>query len=87
MAPVNTFFKKHYTAEEISECMEWFQQRMDKLPATLDFGSAHVADLPHTIRRMLTVLRNQMNDKGTYNGQFSVLLQIRKILKDSGIEQ
>ena len=86
MAPVNTFYKKNYTAEEIHECMDWFQQRLSQLPPTLDFGSAHVPDLPRTVRRMVNVLQNQMNDKGTYNGQFAVLLQIRQVLKDSGIE-
>lgn len=79
-------FKKSYTPTEVRECFDWFLQRMDRLPPTLDFGAAHIGDLPRTVRRMVDVLQRQMNDKGTYNGQFAVLLQIRQVLKDAGIE-
>lgn len=67
--------------------MDWFQQRMSQLPPTLDFGAAHVPDLPRTVRRMMDILPHRMNDKGIYNGQFSILLQIRQVLQDKWAQE
>ena len=86
MAPFNTFYKKKFIPEEFQECMAWFQQRMDKLPPSLPFGTANIPDLPRTITRIITVLQRQPNEKGTYNGLFANLLQIRQLLQDEGIE-
>ncbi|MBO4802887.1 MAG: hypothetical protein J5545_13655 [Bacteroidaceae bacterium] len=81
MAAVNTCFKKSYTLEEVKECYEWFQQRMDKLPPSLEMPAAHIPDLHRTVQRMIKVLQRQMNERGTYNGQFAVLEQMRVILQ------
>lgn len=86
MTAHNTFFKKSYTQQEINECLDWFRQRLDRLPPSLNFGPIQSPDLPRTVRRMVTVLHHQMNDKGVYNGQFALLLQIRQLLQESGVE-
>lgn len=86
MAPFNTFYKKNYTTEDYQECMAWFQQRMDKLPPSLHFGTAHIPNLPYTVARIFTVFQRQTNQKGTYNGLFANLLKIRQILQEKGIE-
>ena len=86
MAAFNTFYKKKFTPEEIQECLAWFQERMDKLPASLSYDSANIPDLPRTVAQMVKVLQRHMNEKGTYNGQFSILLKIRQLLQEQGIE-
>lgn len=86
MAAFNTFYKKNFTPEEIHESMEWFRQRMDKLPPALPYGSADIPDLPRTVAQMMKVLQRHMNEKGTYNGLFSILLKIRQLLQEQGLE-
>lgn len=83
--PYNTFYKKVITEEEREECFQWFEQRRERLPASLSMGAISLPDLPHAVDRMLTILRHQMKDNPTYSGQFAVLELIRSKLIEQGL--
>lgn len=85
MAAINIHYKKHYTDEEREECFQWFDKHMDQLPQTLEgIRSIRISDLPFTVSRMVSVLRNRMTAGRTFNGQFSILLLIREKLREQG---
>lgn len=79
--PVNTFYKQHYTEEEVEECFQWFEQREGQLPPSLSIPSMEIPDLPATAKRMVIKLRQQMKDNGVYSGMFSLLELIRSHLQ------
>lgn len=83
---VNTTFKKNYTKQEREECFLWFEQHMNELPQKLyTIPSMRFSDLPKTVNRMISVLRQRMGPDRTFNGEFSILLLIRKHLMENGI--
>ncbi|MBR1682997.1 MAG: hypothetical protein IJ700_06545 [Bacteroidaceae bacterium] len=83
MAARNPFFKPSYTPEETEECFAWFRKNMDRLPATLEIDEALTTrDLRRTVGQMLTNLAQRAANSAVYSGQFAVLLQIRKCVRE-----
>lgn len=82
---LNTHYKPNYTEEECEECFQWFEQHMDELPPTLEsIRSLRIMDLPHTIRRMINILRHNMGSIRTFGGEFALLQLIREKLIEEG---
>ena len=83
MAARNPFFKPKFTPEETEECFAWFRKNMDRLPATLEMDQAlTMSDLRRTVGQMLTNLEQRAPNSAVYSGQFAVLLQIRRCVRE-----
>lgn len=86
MAARNDQFKPTFTVEERQECFQWFEQHMDELPREFHaIRSIRILDLPMTIRCMMTKLSRRSLLDGTFSGQFSLLLLIRRHLIEDGL--
>lgn len=86
MAARNNQYKPIFTDEERQECFQWFEQHMDELPQAFNsVRSIRILDLPFTVRRMMTSLSHRNLSDGTFSGQFSLLLLIRRHLIDDGL--
>ena len=85
MALHNTFYKKTYTKTDVEECVEWFKQHVDSLPASLTLDSGFVIpNLPFTVQQMIVHLQHRVQGSTVYSGQFSYLLLIRdKLLAEA----
>lgn len=79
----NKFYKKQTTPEEREECFQWFEQRMDRLPERLKVDEKTIDDLQFTIRRLVKLLRVELPKSSIFEGQFSILQQIRDQLRQS----
>ncbi len=77
----NKFFKPQTTPEEREDCFQWFEQRMDRLPKQLKIDEKSFDDLPFTIRRLAKLLRKELPQSSIFEGQFSILQQIRDYLQ------
>ena len=77
-----------YTKQEVDELTRWFEERMDRLPATLQLNEATAAsDLPRTVKALLAVLKvHKENISVTFSGYMSHLDLIRLRLKEQGLE-
>ena len=73
---------------EVDELTRWFEERMDRLPATLQLNEATAAsDLPRTVKALLAVLKvHKENISVTFSGYMSHLDLIRLRLKEQGLE-
>jgi len=81
-------YKPAYTKQEVDELTRWFEERMDRLPATLQLNEATAAsDLPRTVKALLAVLKvHKENISVTFSGYMSHLDLIRLRLKEQGLE-
>ena len=81
-------YKPAYTKQEVDELTRWFEERMDRLPATLLLNEATAAsDLPRTVKALLSVLKvHKENISVTFSGYMSHLDLIRLRLKEQGLE-
>ena len=78
MAAHNTCYKKKFTQADIDECIEWFTQHKDELPASLRLDEGlNIPDLPFTVQQMIVHLKRKAKDSVVYAGQFSLLMLIR----------
>lgn len=78
MEGLNTYFKKEYTEQEMTECFEWFEQNKDRLPHTLEVGNdMKLSNVPATVERMVHILRKRALGRSIYSGFFANLLLIR----------
>ena len=74
-------YKPAYTKQEVDELTRWFEERMDRLPATLQLNEATAAsDLPRTVKV------HKENISVTFSGYMSHLDLIRLRLKEQGLE-
>ena len=75
-------YKPAYTKQEVDELTRWFEERMDRLPATLQLNEATAAsDLPRTVLKV-----HKENISVTFSGYMSHLDLIRLRLKEQGLE-
>ena len=73
-------YKPAYTKQEVDELTRWFEERMDRLPATLQLNEA-------TVKALLAVLKvHKENISVTFSGYMSHLDLIRLRLKEQGLE-
>ncbi|MBO4906877.1 MAG: hypothetical protein J5486_07575 [Bacteroidaceae bacterium] len=77
------FFKPTYTTEERQECIEWFNQHMDKLPTKLRLNKSSVShDLPYTVKRLILLQSHASADSSVYSGYTANLMLIRQRLRE-----
>lgn len=77
-------YKKHYSDEEINEVITWFQERMDRLPQSLDMGKGTMLpDLKRTVRLYFDIAELH-KDNPTYAAQIHHLFKIRDALLQPG---
>lgn len=87
MAARNTFFKKDYTAEEIDECIQWFEQRRGKLPMEFQIDPGMKSyDLQKTVDRLIQFVKGRFPiTSTTFNGYAANLLNIRDLLQKQNL--
>lgn len=79
-------FKKLYEKEEITDLVDWFKERMDRLPASLQVDKAtYLPDLPKTVRFYLE-LTEKLSKNATFGGQIHIFFCIRDRLIEEGME-
>lgn len=78
-------YKPEFTKGEVDECIRWFEERMDKLPATLRLNDSTTAsNLPYTVKSLINVLKvHQGNLSVTFSGYMAHLLLIRQRLEEN----
>lgn len=75
-------YKKHFTDDELKALVEWFKQRMDRLPASLQLDKATlIKDLKHTVTLYFDVVHLH-KDNPTYSGQIYLLFKIKACLEE-----
>ena len=78
-----TEYKKAYSAEELREIENWFQQREESLPAELHIGKEmFIPDLKHTLKIYLENAKLH-RDNPTFSGQTYLLFRIRDLLENT----
>jgi len=78
-------YKPDYDKAFLDEQLKWFEERMDKLPQTLQINPAmYSGDLPKTVHGLILTLKN---NKPTviFSGYMETLLKIREKLEEQGL--
>lgn len=80
-------YKPAYAKQEVDELTRWFEERMDRLPATLQLNEAMgTSDLPRTVKALLAVVKaHKENISVPLSGYMSHLEIIRLRLKEQGM--
>ncbi len=79
-------FKPVFSRGEQKELMEWFEQRMDKLPKEIQINkSTRSTDLPRTVQAMIGVIKEK-GGSTAFSGYIAHLVLIRERLKMQGME-
>lgn len=77
-------YKSIFSKEELKELTDWFKERQDKLPETLQVDDAtFVRDLRLTVEFYLRLVE-LYQDKSAFSGQLYLLERIRKKLIELG---
>lgn len=85
MTLVDMEYKKLYTPEEVEEICQWFEQRRDQLPTTLQLDDAtSMQNLPDTVEKYLAVARLHQNNS-TYSAQIYFLGRVQNRLLEGGL--
>ncbi|MGN1240847.1 MAG: DUF6965 family protein [Alloprevotella sp.] len=78
-------YKSIFSKEELNELTDWFNERKDKLPETLQVDDAtFVKDLHQTVDYYLRLVE-LYHDKRAFSGQLYLLERIRKKLIELGL--
>ena len=64
-------------------CYQWFEQNMDRLPASLKIKGMEIPDLPRTVRRLIEELRAALPKAPIYQGEFTILEKIKEEIQKS----
>ena len=76
-------FKNEYTPEELNELYAWFEQRMERLPKSLQIDEAtYTGDLRRTVKSYIRLLR-AMGLTVSQSGYVAHLLLIRERLREA----
>lgn len=79
-------FKEKYDEQELEELCQWFEERMDRLPETLQLSdSTESENLPKTVRAYVRRLRESRRSV-VFNGYVAHLFLIRERLRETGLE-
>lgn len=78
-------YKSIFSKEELKELTDWFKERLDALPESLQVDDAtFVNDLRQTVEYYLRLVE-LYHDKRTFSGQLYLLERIRKKLIELGL--
>lgn len=74
-------FKPSYTSEEKDELVTWFEERMERLPQTLQMDDCmSTKDLPRTVRSYIKLFKtNRTNVE--FSGYIAHLFMMREALR------
>ena len=80
-------YQPAYTVKEADEMIRWFEERLDRLPQSLQLNEAtSTADLPRTVRALLKVVQvHRDNISVTFSGYVAHLALIRLRLEEQGM--
>ena len=79
-------YKKNYTEAFRDEQLKWFEERMDKLPKSLQIDEAtHSPNLPLTVQHLMLTLKDNAPSI-TFSGYMETLLKRKDKLKAEGIK-
>lgn len=74
-------FKAKYTEAFLEEQVKWFEERMDRLPQSLQINdAAYSPDLRRTVKGLIATLQNN-KPSTVFAGYLDILLQIKDKLK------
>ena len=79
-------YKANYTEEFRDKQIAWFEERMERLPQSLQISdSTSTSDLPRSVRSLIQTLR--MNKPSvTFSGYMETLLKIKDRLQEQGLD-
>lgn len=78
-------YKKLYDPGEVAELIEWFRQRLDRLPQSIRIEQGlFVPDLRRTVP-LLIEFAEECSEKPTYSAQLRRFFEIRERLIEQGI--
>lgn len=79
-------YQKIYPPHEIQELLQWFTDRLDRLPPSLDMGKrGNIPDLRRTVKLYLEFVV-LCHEKPAYSGQILHLFHIREHLEAEGFQ-
>lgn len=79
-------FKEKYSKEELKEVVDWFKERMDKLPMALRLNECtKTKNLPKAVDKLMA-LTERPNLDVCFSGYMSQLFIIRELLREKGME-
>jgi len=79
-------YKANYTEAFCNEQLKWFEERMDRLPASMEISaSTRTSDLPLTVRSLMQTLRSN-KPSVTFSGYMETLLKIKDRLQEEGLK-
>ncbi len=81
-------YKPQYSRQEVEEVVRWFEERMERLPESLQLNEAtSTPDLRRTVGALLNVLRIHKETLSvTFSGYMAHLELIRLRLQEQGME-
>lgn len=78
-------YQPNYTKEFRDEQLKWFEERMEKLPPTLQINKAsYTGDLARTVRGLMAVL-SANKPSVMHSGYMETLMQIKDRLQEQGL--
>jgi len=78
-------YKPDYDKAFRDEHIKWFEERMDRLPKSLQINDAmYSSNLELTVKGLMRTLRNNVPNV-TFSGYMNTLLQIREKLEEQGL--
>ena len=78
-------YKPDYDEAFRDEQLKWFEERMDKLPQSMQISeSTSTSDLPKTINGLMQTLR-QNKPSVIFSGYMETLLKIKEKLQEQGL--
>ena len=79
-------YDPNYTEEFRDEQLRWFEERMDRLPVSLQYSvSSKSIDLRKTVESLSHLLRSN-KPSVTFSGYMETLLQIKEKLQADGLQ-
>ena len=81
----NRKYKKDYDEVFRDEHIQWFEERMDKLPESMHLDAAvYMPDLRLSVTNLIRTLRRNKTN-ATFSGYMETLLKIREKLEAEGL--
>lgn len=78
-------YKANYTEAFRDEQLRWFEERMDRLPQSLQISeSTSTSNLPSTVKSLMLTLQ-QNKPSVTFSGYMETLMKIKDKLEEQGL--
>lgn len=78
-------YKANYTEAFRDEQLQWFEERMDRLPQSLQISeSTSTSNLPNTVKSLMLTLQ-QNKPSVTFSGYMETLMKIKDKLEEQGL--